>query len=200
MEKKAKSKLVAKIQAKKAKIIPKEEETEAIAPSKSEEKVEEPKIDSEKNDSELAKESKTEIIEDPVEEELFDDGDHTFESLGLISQLVEATKEMGYKKPTKIQVQAIPWALKGRDIIGLAQTGSGKTAAYGLPILQHLIKEPSPIFACILCPTRYFNLLKFDNLRELAFQISKHLTALGSVVGVKAAVIVGGMGKNFFLR
>ncbi len=66
----------------------------------------------------------------------------TFESLGLIEPLCEACKRMGFKHPTKIQKEAIPWALQGRDIIGLAQTGSGKTAAFALPVLQALMKDP----------------------------------------------------------
>lgn len=60
----------------------------------------------------------------------------TFKDLGLIDQLCEACEQLGYKKPTPIQAQSIPIALEGRDIIGLAETGSGKTAAFVLPILQ----------------------------------------------------------------
>lgn len=60
----------------------------------------------------------------------------SFGDLGLIEQLCEACDQLGYKKPTPIQAQAIPLALEGRDIIGLAETGSGKTAAFVLPILQ----------------------------------------------------------------
>jgi ATP-dependent RNA helicase DDX47/RRP3 len=77
-----------------------------------------------------------------VEEEEEEASSVTFESLGLIPQLIEACKEMGYKKPTKIQRESIPWALKGRDIIGLAQTGSGKTASFALPVLQSLMANP----------------------------------------------------------
>ncbi len=60
----------------------------------------------------------------------------TFESLGLTSRLVGRLKELGMTQPTPIQMQAIPRALEGRDIMGLAQTGTGKTAAFGLPIVQ----------------------------------------------------------------
>jgi len=114
------------------------------------------------------------------------DGEESFEasfsSLGLKEQLCEACTKMGFKKPTKIQRDAIPWALKGRDIIGLAQTGSGKTAAFALPILHDLLENPQSLFACVMSPTR-----------ELAIQIAKHFEGLGSMIGVKCAVIVGGI-------
>ena len=103
-------------------------------------------------------------------------------SLGLIPQLCEACNFMKFKNPTKIQRESIPWALKGRDIIGLAQTGSGKTASFALPILQALMANPQPLFACVLSPTR-----------ELAIQIAKQFEALGSTIGVKCSVIVGGI-------
>ncbi|KAJ3313480.1 ribosomal RNA processing protein [Boothiomyces sp. JEL0838] len=106
----------------------------------------------------------------------------TFESLGLIPELVSACHTLGYKNPTSIQVASIPVALEGRDIIGLAQTGSGKTASFALPILQKLFQNPQPLFACVMAPTR-----------ELAVQISEQFEALGSNIGVKCAVIVGGM-------
>ena len=78
----------------------------------------------------------------------------TFKSLGLWNELWEAWERLGYKHPSKIQKEAIPFALKGKDIIGLAETGSGKTAAFGLPILQDLLNVQSPFFALILSPTR----------------------------------------------
>lgn len=78
----------------------------------------------------------------------------TFESLGLIKELCEACQSMGYKTPTDIQREAIPHALAGRDIVGLAQTGSGKTAAFALPILQALMEKPQPLFALVIAPTR----------------------------------------------
>lgn len=106
----------------------------------------------------------------------------TFASLGLVDPLVEACEKLGFKKPTEIQAQAIPYALQSKDIIGIAQTGSGKTAAFTLPILQSLLADPHPLFACILAPTR-----------ELAIQISEQFEALGSSIGVRCAVIVGGV-------
>jgi ATP-dependent RNA helicase DDX47/RRP3 len=106
----------------------------------------------------------------------------SFESLGIISELCEACRSLKFEKPTPIQAAAIPEALSGRDVIGLAETGSGKTAAFALPILQALMANPSPLFACVLAPTR-----------ELAFQISSQFEALGAGIGVKVATITGGM-------
>jgi len=106
----------------------------------------------------------------------------TFAGLGLIDVLVESCDSVGWKKPSKIQEEAIPVALKGRDIIGLAETGSGKTGAFALPILHALLENPQKLFALILTPTR-----------ELAFQISEQFEALGASIKVKCAVIVGGV-------
>ena len=78
----------------------------------------------------------------------------TFQSLGINESLCEACERLGWKMPTKIQKEALPIALEGRDIIGLAETGSGKTAAFALPILQALLASPSRIFALVLTPTR----------------------------------------------
>ncbi|RAK95122.1 RNA-dependent ATPase RRP3 [Aspergillus ibericus CBS 121593] len=106
----------------------------------------------------------------------------TFRELGIIDQLCEACDTMGFKNPTPIQAEAIPIALQGRDVIGLAETGSGKTAAFALPILQALMEKPQPLFGLILAPTR-----------ELAYQISQSFEALGSTINARCAVIVGGM-------
>ncbi|KAJ5077825.1 hypothetical protein M0811_05515 [Anaeramoeba ignava] len=132
------------------------------------------------NEMNRINEIKQNEIEDkkPNEEQKGDN----FEELGLCPQLVQACKDIKFQKPTEIQQQAIPHALKGRDIIGLAQTGSGKTAAFVLPILQFLLETPEPYFACIISPTR-----------ELAFQISEQVRALGANILVKCAVLVGGI-------
>ncbi|CAF1282057.1 unnamed protein product, partial [Adineta ricciae] len=106
----------------------------------------------------------------------------TFKSLGLNDVLCEACEKLGWKAPTKIQAEALPVAFQNKDIIGLAETGSGKTGAFGLPILQALLASPQRLFALVLTPTR-----------ELAYQISEQFEALGSSIGVKCAVIVGGM-------
>ncbi|KXJ11593.1 probable ATP-dependent RNA helicase DDX47 [Exaiptasia diaphana] len=106
----------------------------------------------------------------------------SFKSLGVVEPLCEACEQLGWKAPTIIQKESIPLALEGKDIIGLAETGSGKTGAFALPILQKLLDNPQRLFALILTPTR-----------ELAFQISEQIEALGSSIGVKCAVIVGGI-------
>ncbi|PSR94076.1 hypothetical protein PHLCEN_2v4504 [Hermanssonia centrifuga] len=106
----------------------------------------------------------------------------TFKSLGLIDPLLEAISQLNYTVPTEIQTAALPHALEGRDIIGVASTGSGKTAAFALPILQKLWEDPKGLFACVLAPTR-----------ELAYQISQQFESLGSAMGVRCATIVGGM-------
>ncbi|EJT98373.1 DEAD-domain-containing protein [Dacryopinax primogenitus] len=106
----------------------------------------------------------------------------TFSSLGLIEPLVDACKQLNFKRPTPIQAAAIPPALEGKDIIGLAETGSGKTAAFALPILQKLWHDPKPFFCVVLAPTR-----------ELAYQISQQFEALGSTIGVRCAVLIGGV-------
>jgi ATP-dependent RNA helicase DDX47/RRP3 len=106
----------------------------------------------------------------------------TFASLGLSEPLCEACAKMNFKAPSAIQREAIPWALQRRDIIGLAETGSGKTAAFALPVLHRLLERPQPLFGLVVAPTR-----------ELAFQIGEQFEALGSVIGVKCAVAVGGV-------
>eukprot|EP00268_Persea_americana_P030694 TRINITY_DN2973_c0_g2_i3.p1 TRINITY_DN2973_c0_g2~~TRINITY_DN2973_c0_g2_i3.p1 ORF type:complete len:434 (-),score=85.95 TRINITY_DN2973_c0_g2_i3:299-1600(-) len=106
----------------------------------------------------------------------------TFKSLGLCQQLVEACENLKWKEPTPIQAKAIPLALQGKDLVGLAQTGSGKTGAFVLPILQALLENPKPFFACVLSPTR-----------ELAIQIADEFKALGSDTGVKCSTLIGGL-------
>lgn len=89
---------------------------------------------------------------------------------------------MKWKSPSKIQKEAVPLVLKGKDVIALAETGSGKTGAFALPILQSLLDHPQRYFALVLTPTR-----------ELAFQISEQFEELGREIGVQCCVIVGGM-------
>ncbi|RCK65975.1 ATP-dependent rRNA helicase RRP3 [Candida viswanathii] len=106
----------------------------------------------------------------------------TFQELNLVPDLLESIQNMKFTKPTPIQSEAIPHALEGKDIIGLAQTGSGKTAAFAIPILQSLWHAQQPYFGLVLAPTR-----------ELAFQIKETFDALGSSMGLRSSCIVGGM-------
>ncbi len=108
----------------------------------------------------------------------------TFDSLGLRPALLRAVREIGFTEPTPVQEAAIPPALAGRDIIASAATGSGKSAAFGLPLLQSLADLPrGKTRALILAPTR-----------ELAAQIAAHLTALALHSGVRIAAVYGGVG------
>lgn len=114
----------------------------------------------------------------------------TFAALGLAEPLLRALATEGYDDPTPIQSQAIPLALTGRDVLGIAQTGTGKTAAFGLPILQRLAENratPAPRNPCalILAPTR-----------ELAIQIDESLRSYGRNLKLRHAVIVGGVNQN----
>jgi ATP-dependent RNA helicase RhlE len=117
----------------------------------------------------------------------------TFDNLGLIDPLLRAVRAEGYTEPTPIQVQAIPPVLAGRDLVGCAQTGTGKTAAFSLPILQRLARTPLPnggrggrvIRALILSPTR-----------ELASQIQDNIRAYGRETDLRSTVIFGGVGQN----
>ncbi|VDC04098.1 unnamed protein product [Peniophora sp. CBMAI 1063] len=106
----------------------------------------------------------------------------TFASLGIAPPLITAMAGMSIRAPTEIQSACIPPLLSGKDCIGNAKTGSGKTIAFALPILQKLYADPHGIFALILTPTR-----------ELAFQISEQFAVLGGPLSVRTAIIVGGM-------
>ena len=105
-----------------------------------------------------------------------------FELLGLAPELIDAIRDAGYREPTPIQAQAIPLALKGRDLIGLAQTGTGKTAAFTLPIVQRLLGGPRRLRALILTPTR-----------ELAAQVRESFEKYGRHSGLRVAEIFGGV-------
>ncbi|KAG7085574.1 ribosomal RNA processing protein [Marasmius oreades] len=105
----------------------------------------------------------------------------SFSELGLSGPLLEALNQFKFSKPTPIQIECIPPGIEGRDIIGIAPTGSGKTAAFALPILHHLWDNPQGLFACVLSPTR-----------ELAYQLASQFDALGVAIGVRTTVIVGG--------
>ena len=80
--------------------------------------------------------------------------EQTFAGLGVCEEICEAVAKMGYKHPSKIQAESLPYTLKDRDIIGLAETGSGKTAAFAIPVIQKLLDDPQPFFAMVMSPTR----------------------------------------------
>ena len=113
----------------------------------------------------------------------------TFQELKLLPQLLRAVDELGYVQPSPIQAQAMPPALKGRDLIGCAQTGTGKTAAFAIPILQrlhgHVNKRHTPIRALVLTPTR-----------ELALQIKESFDQYGKYLELRHTVIFGGVGQG----
>jgi ATP-dependent RNA helicase RhlE len=105
-----------------------------------------------------------------------------FENLNLHPSIMTGVHDLGYTKLTPIQMQSIPPILQGRDIIGQAQTGTGKTAAFVLPILQHLMKAPrKQVGAAIITPTR-----------ELAEQINGIINRLGKYTGLKSIAVYGG--------
>ncbi|EDW71301.1 ATP-dependent RNA helicase DDX47 [Drosophila virilis] len=148
-----------------------------------EEEIEED-ADAEEDDVENAEEPDTSDPDeaDEAEEAPKDDQPLTWKDLGLNDTLCKACEELKWKAPSKIQKEAIPVALQGKDVIGLAETGSGKTGAFALPILHALLENPQRYFALVLTPTR-----------ELAFQIGEQFEALGSGIGIKCCVVVGGM-------
>ena len=115
----------------------------------------------------------------------------SFEDLALVAPIRQALGEEGYGTPTPIQAQAIPHLLVGRDLLGIAQTGTGKTAAFALPILQRLAAEKSP-------PSRRktARVLVLTPTRELAIQIGDSFRAYGRHLGLRRAVIFGGVGQN----
>ncbi|HEX7829592.1 MAG TPA: DEAD/DEAH box helicase [Thermoanaerobaculia bacterium] len=112
----------------------------------------------------------------------------SFSSLGLGPKLVQSTVDLGYTTPSPIQTAAIPHVLSGRDLIGIAQTGTGKTAAFVLPMLELLAKTPAQgrgPRALIVAPTR-----------ELALQIDENVRLLGKHMRVSCATIFGGVGET----
>lgn len=110
-----------------------------------------------------------------------DDKEITFKSLGVADEICKVCERLGWQTPTPIQRDVIPLALDSKDIIGIAQTGSGKTAAFAIPIVQALLKKPVGLFALVLVPTR-----------ELAEQVSDQFKTIGAPLSLKTAVIVGG--------
>ena len=113
-----------------------------------------------------------------------------FQELNLPNALLRALRDKEYERPTPIQMQAIPAALEGRDILGTAQTGTGKTAAFALPVLANLLRRPPvgrgrPIRALILTPTR-----------ELALQIDESLGDYAKYTPLRTCVVFGGVNQR----
>ena len=115
----------------------------------------------------------------------------TFQDLQLLPSIAKALKDENYTEPTAIQAKAIPLVLNGNDVLGSAQTGTGKTAAFSIPIIQHLVKEkgqgnaPKGIASLIVTPTR-----------ELAIQIGESIEAYGRYTQIKSTVIFGGVNQH----
>ncbi len=108
----------------------------------------------------------------------------SFDTFKLAPSIMAGVRDLGYRVPTPIQEQAIPSILEGRDLIGLAQTGTGKTAAFALPVLQRLLKRPrGRVIALVISPTR-----------ELADQTCEAFNQLGRATGLRSIAIYGGVG------
>src|SRR4051812_35092506 len=104
-----------------------------------------------------------------------------FAELGLSEPLLKALRDVGYESPSPIQEQTIPPLLEGRDVIGQAQTGTGKTAAFGLPLLQSVDPSEAEVQALVLTPTR-----------ELCIQVTQALRAYGAHKGIDPVAVFGG--------
>ncbi|MFH1111951.1 MAG: DEAD/DEAH box helicase [Patescibacteria group bacterium] len=105
---------------------------------------------------------------------------NSFSGLGIAPGLLEVLAKLNYKNPTPIQQQAIPIAIQGKDLVGIAQTGTGKTLAFGIPMIQRLQQTKGR--GLIILPTR-----------ELAIQVDESLRRLGSKLGLRTAVLIGGI-------
>jgi len=105
----------------------------------------------------------------------------SFAELGLEPDLLRALADVGYESPSPIQEQAIPSLLEGLDVIGQAQTGSGKTAAFGLPMLQYASADDGDVQGIVLTPTR-----------ELCIQVTQALRAYGKRKGIDVVAVFGG--------
>ena len=124
-----------------------------------------------------------------------------FTDLDLNPELLRAIRDAGYVDPTPIQAQAIPLVLKGKDLLGCAQTGTGKTAAFALPILQRLMNTPSKDKLNIVNNNKYKIIRKIRVLvlaptRELALQIANSFSKYGQYTGLRNTVIYGGVKQN----
>ena len=105
----------------------------------------------------------------------------TFESFGLHQDILKAITEAGFTEPSPVQAEAIPLVLQGHDIVAQAQTGTGKTAAFGLPTMSMIDANLNKVQLLVITPTR-----------ELATQVSDELYSLGRFCGIKTVTIYGG--------
>lgn len=115
------------------------------------------------------------------------DNQKSFYGLGIAPGILEALLRLGFKTPTPIQEQSIPIAIEGKDIMGIAQTGTGKTLAFGIPLIQHLLQKDG--LGLIIAPTR-----------ELSLQIEAALEKIGTPLGIRIASLIGGesIRRQFF--
>ena len=110
-----------------------------------------------------------------------DEGTKGFDGLNLSQRMLETLERVGYEQPTDIQEALIPLALEGKDCTGQARTGTGKTAAFVIPILERLDHKQSAVQALVLCPTR-----------ELTEQVANEATRLAQKHGTEPVLLVGG--------
>ena len=113
-----------------------------------------------------------------------------FASLGLVDPVLSAVRGEGYETPTPIQAESIPALLAGRDLLGIAQTGTGKTAAFALPLIQRLLQDPRP------APAKGARVLIVAPTRELAAQIEASFAAYGRGAGLSRVCVFGGVGST----
>jgi superfamily II DNA/RNA helicase len=111
----------------------------------------------------------------------------TFYGLGIAPKIMEFLDRMKFTVPTPIQLKAIPIAIEGKDLIGVAQTGTGKTLAFGIPMVQRLAQLPGR--GLVLVPTR-----------ELALQVEETINKIGHSFGMKTAVIIGGASMHLQMQ
>lgn len=135
-----------------------------------------------KNDKNIEKESELNVESELSKEDSKNNKIKSFEELNICEEILQSIKEIGWTKPTNIQQQVLPYAFQKRDIIGLSETGSGKSACFLIPILQELKIKKQSFFALIIAPTR-----------ELCIQIAQHCHALGSYLFINICTIFGGV-------
>ena len=112
-----------------------------------------------------------------------------FDEMGLSRPVIQAVAAMGFETATAIQEQAIQPAMTGMDIIGQAQTGTGKTAAFGIPMVEKIDREKGEVKGLVVTPTR-----------ELAVQVAEEINTIGQIKGVRALPIYGGQDINRQIR